>query len=476
MTRALAIVIRWIATLGVLVSLNAYGQGWGTSEPIENDPGNATGADIAVAANGNAVAVWVQTDGPRTNIWARNYTTGSGLGTLQLIETIASGDAQYPRVAIAPNGIAHAIWLQHDGTTPRIRASRFVPGSGWSAPKYLQSVLTDTQAPRIAVDPEGSAWAVWAQQDIESNSYSIYAAHSFNDVWGAPILLEHRPGDASLPKVVIDPLNINALAVWTQYDGQHFGVYSTRFQSLFGTWDPPVLVSQPEGVEAFDVEIAADQSGIPIAVWRQQYGLGLGGLLSVWAAHYFDNFGSWSTPLQISDGLSLSITSAKVAVDPAGNATAVWAESGHIRANRYTLDSNYWGGAQLVESNVGEAVAPAITMDPSGNAIAVWVQNTGSGTNWSIYANRYAQGSGPGSGWGAAAQLLESDDAGSAFNPAVGADANGNAIAVWLQSDGVRFNVQQDRFSAVATSTTTTSSPGNGAIDPEGGPAGRGIP
>jgi hypothetical protein len=470
MTRALSLVTRWLPALVMLVSLNAYGQGWGTAQPIENDPGDAKTSDIAVAANGNAVAVWVQADGPLTNIWARNYATGSGLGTLQLIEAIANGTAQSPRVVIAPNGIAHAIWQQYDGTTPSIRASRFVPGSGWSAPKYLQVVLTATQAPGIAVDPDGSAIAVWAQQDIGSSnsSFSIYAAHSFNDQWSGPILLGNGPGYPSPPKVVIDPFDIrNALAVWDQYDGQHFNVYSSRFRAWFGTWDPPVLVEHTDA-EAFGVDIAEGPYGIPVAVWRQQDGIN--GLMSVWASSFRGNssgFGLWDTPQQISAGLSLGITSARVAVDPAGNATAVWGE-GYIWANRYTVNSNSWGTAQLIESNVGDAVAPAITMDAGGNAIAVWMQNAGFGTNYSIYANRYAQGSGPGSGWGIS-QLLEFDNAGGAFNPGVGADSNGNAIALWCQNDGVRFNVQQNQYSASAVSGGN-----NGAIDPEGGPAGRG--
>ena len=416
---------------------------------------------------------------------------GFRLGHAPADRTIASGDAQYPRVAIAPNGIAHAIWLQHDGTTPSIRASRFVPGSGWSAPKYLQFVLTDTGPPQIAVDPDGSAWAVWAQLDIASNSTSIYAAPSFNDVWSEPRLLEDGPGNASLPKVGIDPF-MNpfdtgyALAVWTQDDGRHSSVYSSHFQSLYGTWDPPVLVEHTDS-EAFDVEIADGQSVIPVAVWRQQ---DAAGTMSVWAATA-NVFGTWSTPRQISDWFSLDISSAKVAGDPAGNATAVWADeslvtpggvTGNIWASRYTASSNSWGAAELLVSNVATVVAPAVTMDAGGNAILVWMQDTGLFPPFSIYAKRYAQGF----GWGAT-ELIESDDTGSAFNPEVGSDSNGNAIAVWLQHDGVRFNVLQNRFSAVAssttsstttttTSTTTTSSPGNGAIDPEGGPAGRGIP
>ena len=491
MMRALAIVIRWIATLGVVISLNAYGQGWGTAEPIENDPANATGADIAVAANGNAVAVWVQADGPRTNIWARNYTTGSGLGTLQLIETITSGDAEYPRVAIAPNGIAHAIWLQHDGITPSLRASRFVPGSGWSAPKYLQFVLTDTGPPQIVVDPDGSAWAVWAELDHIGGTdvTNIYAAHSFNDLWSQPRLLENGPGNASLPKVVIDPF-MNpfdtgyALVVWTQDDGAHSSVYSSHFQSLYGTWDPPVLVDQTDS-DAFDVEMADGPSGFPVAVWRQR---DAAGTMSVWAATA-NPWGTWSTPQQISDWLSFDISSAKVAGDPAGNATAVWADesmvlppvgvTSNIWASRYTASSNSWGAAELLVSSIATAVAPAVTMDAGGNAILVWTQEAGLFPPFSIYAKRYAQGF----GWGAT-ELIESDDAGSAFNPLVAADSSGNAIAVWLQSDGVRFNVLQNRFSAVTssttsrttTTTTSTTTTTIGAIDPEGGPAGRGIP
>src|SRR5262249_38751430 len=162
-------------------------------------------------------------------------------------------------------------------------------------------------APRIAVDPDGSAWAVWAQLDIASNSYDTYAAHSFNDQWSRPTVLDKGPGNTSLPKVTIDPF-VNpfdvgyTLAAWTQYDGRHSSLYSGHFQSLFGAWAPPVLVEQTDS-EAFDVEIADGQSGIPVAVWRQQDGVPAG-LMSVWAATA-NALGTWSTPRQISEESSL---------------------------------------------------------------------------------------------------------------------------------------------------------------------------
>ena len=44
------------------------------------------------------------------------------------------------------------------------------------------------------------------------------------------------------------------------------------------------------------------------------------------------------------------------------------------------------------------------------------------------------------------AQLIETNDAGDALGPHIVYDAAGNAIAVWTQSDGTRFNIWANRF------------------------------
>ena len=45
-------------------------------------------------------------------------------------------------------------------------------------------------------------------------------------------------------------------------------------------------------------------------------------------------------------------------------------------------------------------------------------------------------------------QLIESDDAGNAQYPQVAFDSSGNAIAVWQQYDGTRFNIWANRYTA----------------------------
>ena len=78
-------------------------------------------------------------------------------------------------------------------------------------------------------------------------------------------------------------------------------------------------------------------------------------------------------------------------------------------------------------------------MDPDGNAIAVWKQYDG--TRYNILANRYTFGS----GWGTAG-LIETDNAGDATYPQVAMDQDGNAIVVWMQYDGTRNNIWANHF------------------------------
>ena len=77
-------VVTGIAMLFVLAALAACGGGggaaggggmaWGTASPIETDnAGGAFDSQIAIDASGNALAVWHQFDGTRTNILANRY-------------------------------------------------------------------------------------------------------------------------------------------------------------------------------------------------------------------------------------------------------------------------------------------------------------------------------------------------------------------------------------------------------------------
>ena len=67
--------------------------------------------------------------------------------------------------------------------------------------------------------------------------------------------------------------------------------------------------------------------------------------------------------------------------------------------------------------------------------MVVWYQYNG--TCFNIWSNRYTAATGT---WGTA-ELIEADNAGDARYPQVAVDSSGNAVAVWQQSDGTRYNI-----------------------------------
>ncbi len=104
-------------------------------------------------------------------------------------------------------------------------------------------------------------------------------------------------------------------------------------------------------------------------------------------------------------------------------------------------DNGAWDGAQLLETdNMGSAGFARVAMDPQGNAMAIWEQY--GRTRTKIWSNRYV----PGRGWGLA-QLVETNDA-SAFVPQIALDGEGNALAVWVQGDGAEFGIWANRWVA----------------------------
>jgi uncharacterized protein YbdZ (MbtH family) len=154
--------------------------------------------------------------------------------------------------------------------------------------------------------------------------------------------------------------------------------------------------------------------------------------------------------LQVNDLIELRrhglARDAHIATGLDGAAIAVWEQSKGAVTN--IMVSHYkpgggWGSVQSINSDDSGAGNPRIAMDRTGNAMVVWHQFDGERFN--IWANRYAAGT----GW-SKAQLIELNDAGNAFDPQVTIDINGDAIAVWEQFDGKRFDNWTSRYTVGA--------------------------
>jgi hypothetical protein len=374
-------------------------------------------------------------------------SAGKTWGTATLIET-DTGYADRPKIAVDGAGNAIAVWFQSDGTRLNIWANRYTASSNsWGSPVLIETDNAgDAADPQIAFDGAGNAIAVW--QQFDGTRVSIWANRytASSNSWGSPVLIEtDNAGDATAPQIAVDGAG-NAIAVWFQSDGTRYNIWANRYTASSNSWGSPVLIETNAG-DATYPQIAVDGAGNAIAVWQQSDGT----RFNIWANRYTASSNSWGSPVLIETDNVGDAADPQIAFDGAGNAIAVWQQSDGTRlniwANRYTASSNSWGSPVLIETdNVGNAAYPQIAFDGAGNAIAVWTQSDG--TRFNIWANRYTASS---NSWGSPV-LIETDNVGDATYPQIAVDGAGNAIAVWQQSDGTRNNIWANRYTASSNS------------------------
>jgi hypothetical protein len=437
---AAALLVVVLGSLSTSVAAGSPSGGWLVATLVEVDsPGIAHNPQVGVDESGNAVAVWRQSDGSRYNIWANRYIVSSGWATAQLIETGDAGDVGNPQVAVDRSGVAVAVWAQNDGSRYNIWANRYAAGWGWGTATLIETDNTgDASTPQVAVDGSGNAVAVWTQFDGTWNS--IYSnRYAAGTGWGTARLIDGDvAGNAQGPQVALDKSG-SAVAVWEEWDGTGYNIWGNRNPSGTG-WGNAAPIETANASSSQDPQVAVDASGNAVAVWHLYDST----RYNIWAARYSTAAG-WGTSTLIETN-SFDAYFPQVALNGAGTAVAVWKQDSGpgatVWSNRYEVASG-WGRATLIGVNDPGSSAGAentqVAVDDRGNAVAVWDQYDGS--RYNIWANRYSTGT----GWGTVG-LIETDNAGQAFIPQVALDGSGNAVAVWEQTNGTRYNILANRL------------------------------
>jgi len=344
------------------------------------------------------------------------------------------GDANAPHVAADAFGNAFAVWDQPDGSRNCVFADRYVHGFGWTGAVLIDTVgMYDCNNPRVAVDGSGNAFVVWQQHDTVVSS--IWAnMYLVGEGWGTPELIESQTEEAGLPIIVAD-MSGNATALWLQYLSGQSHIWSCRYVVDEGWGVEEEIENYADWAYSFDA--AVDDSGCVVAVWSQWDGLHL----NLSANRYVPDEG-WGVAEMIGGNASGEVVEPKVAVDPSGNAMVVWCQSnGSVYSSWYSsyVAGEGWGLAALLEGEeVEDAVYPRIASDPSGNFMVVWEQPDG-GVD-SIWWSRYV----PGEGWSTPGTV--EDNSLFATRPQVVVDRYGNGTAVWYQSDGARNTICSSRY------------------------------
>ncbi len=422
------------------------------SDNISPDGQNAYTPQVAMDDNGNAVIVWRQFDGSNNRqIFKSEYRSGTWTHPSSLSDNISPDgqDASIPQVAMDDNGNAIIVWSQSDGSNYQIFKSEYRSGT-WTHPSSLTDNISpdgqDASTPQVAMDDNGNAVIVWYQSD--GSNYQIFKSEYRSGSWTHPASLSDNISpdgqNASLPQVAMDD-NGNAIIVWSQYDGSNYQIFKSEYRS--GTWTHPASLSDnisPDGQNASLPQVAMDDNGNAIIVWYQSDGSNS----QIFKSEY--RSGAWTHPASLSDNISPDGQDAyaqQVAMDDNGNAIIVWRQSDGSNSQIFKSEyrSGTWTHPASLSDNISPdgqyASLPRVAMDDNGNAVVVWYQSDGS--NSQIFKSEYRAGS-----WAHPASLTDniSPDGQNASVPQVAMDDNGNAVIVWSQSDGSNLQIFKSEY------------------------------
>ncbi|MCP4444321.1 MAG: hypothetical protein GY811_03120, partial [Myxococcales bacterium] len=201
---------------------------WGAEETLASGFGDNTNAQVAIDEQGNAIAVWQGTSLDEFDIQTRRYDVGTD--TWGAEETLASGfgDNTNAQVAIDAQGNAIAVWQGASLDEFDIETRRYDAGTDtWGAEETLASGFGDNTNAQVAIDAHGNGIAVWQgtsldEFDIQTRRYDLGA-----DTWGAEETLASGFGDNTNTQVAIDAQG-NAIAVWQGTSLDEFDIQTRR--------------------------------------------------------------------------------------------------------------------------------------------------------------------------------------------------------------------------------------------------------
>jgi len=242
--------------------------------------------------------------------------------------------------------------------------------------------------------------------------------------WQPTVTLSAPGVDAQSPSVAVSAGGA-AVAVWSPYAGLLQGVQAAS-RPPGGPWGPPeTLVSSapPPDFEG-PARVAIDTAGNAVAVWGGVTGF-VGGL----RAASRPAGGVWSPP----ETLAPTAAQSAVASDSAGNALGAWIGGDGIKvADRPA--GGAWQEPETLPYTVNAVASDLdIAVAPSGAAVAVWsLQTVSFSPPASFPAGVEAAVRPAGGAWSAPQRLSEAG-----FGPAAAVDGAGNAVVVWREA-GVR--------------------------------------
>lgn len=258
--------------------------------------------------------------------------------------------------------------------------------------------------------------------------------------WEGAVLVENQVEGYSVnPNIAMDAAG-NAIAVWQQWDDMAH-LWSSRYVPGVGWGSEERIDAGISGHHTYPPQIVMDGAGNLMVAWEEYHGISdIGDSTGVWSNRYTAGIG-WGIAEMHGAG-----TLYQIAVDGAGNALVVWCEHVFLHEDeltairsRWYLAGVGWKDAEVIGVHPDyNPYGAKIAVDTAGNAFAVWIFSETLSPD-RIWFNRYVAGV----GWNGGQQVSA---AGEVSNLQIVTDGKGGALLVWEQLDGTNISIWSSRF------------------------------
>jgi hypothetical protein len=343
-------------------SQNQDGSGWGVYAQRFNAAGipqggefqvNTTTANdqeyssVAMDASGNFVITWSGHQSGHWNVYAQMYSaTGVPQGGEFQVNTSTGDDREYSSVAMGAAGNFVITWSSHnqDGSGWGVYAQRYNAAGVAQGGEFQVNTTTanDQEYSTVAMDASGNFVITWSGH--QSGHWNVYAQryNAAGVPQGGEFQVNTSTGDdREYSSVAMDPGSGNFVITWSSHnqDGDGWGVYAQRYNAAG--------VAQG-GEFQVNTTTAHDQEFSAVAV-----DAGSGNFIITWS----------------------------------GNQNGHW----NVYAQKYSAAGVPQGGEFQVNTSTGEDRAySSAALDGNGNLLIDWSSKNQDGSEWGVYAQRYA--------------------------------------------------------------------------------------
>ena len=255
--------------------------------------------------------------------------------------------------------------------------------------------------------------------------------------WSTPITIPSTDSPWA-PQMVVDSNGLITTA-WLSTS-----IYGSVIQTSSGSKGLSWSAKSDIGAASGAVDMAIDGSGNAYAVWFNNS--------TILSYSTKPSGGSWSTPANISNG-GRTYTAPQIVANGSGSIAVTWGENDNSYIRTKPAGGS-WSGITLLNPSY-HAGGQQVAIDDAGNVTAMWTENVSSvGTVLTQY--KPASGS-----WGSPIALTSTT---SAEKPQLVSDAAGNITAIWIHN--LKIEAVSKPFGG-SWSTATTLDSNNGNYSPQ---------